>query len=456
MRNEIMPGAVLITLNAEQSVLFGCPPEVLKHLLQSGLPLPNCVVLPGNLRAKRSSQASFEFLLYHFLFFRKGFVKQGKFRVFANAKQIPLLRDFFRMALLGPNVEEMQKLGLSAEWANQLSREINYLALTNPSNNQPYQVDEIIEWNELDRGQTATLWPKHTNRPLEIRRLGSALFEVIEGDILHNIDISVTRKQNPPYAIVHQDRHLQKNQICLTVLGASDGFDPKTAANGYLLNLGGKYVIWDCPSYLRQHLKKLKLDFNQIDAMIISHVHEDHIDVMESIREGKPLDIYCTAEIYYSLLFKICTLFNCTDKEARKFHRWHEIKTYQPTKIAGANFEFFYTIHAIPAVGCRLTCSLNQQQKIIFISGDHISIDGMQKMLAAGVITKKRFQESSNLIKGDEDFILMDAGGGTIHGNFRDYVNLKAPVKFMHTGELPEKLPPDKILVKSGDYFKLS
>ncbi len=453
--HPIMEGAVLIETPGG-SALFGCPPEILKEILMRELPIPNIVVLPAILHKGQCSQAAIEFLFFYYLFFYNGLEKDGKFRIFGTATQCKNLKEAMRIAVLGPTEEEMRAGGMSKKMAHQLSRELHYLAPPNPQTKAPYKMEEIFEWNILEMNQEITLFSKKGRSPeIYLRQQNKTTYQVINTRKTLDVDISIRKQQRPPYKIQHKPVSITPDQLTLTVLGASDGFDPKSPANGYLFNFNGRLGIWDCPSYLHQHLKKMKIDFDQIEAMVLSHVHEDHIDPVESIRKNNPLDLYCPPEVYYSLLLKIITVMDCSMEEAKTLHRWHPVSVDKPYSILGADFEFFYAVHALPTVGCRITVGPKKQKKTILISSDHAAFWMMRDMKKDGILPAKRFKASTQLIQGHEDLILIDAGGGTIHGNYEDYMDHEIMIYFMHTGELPE-LPTSKSLVKHANIFDLN
>ena len=61
----------------------------------------------------------------------------------------------------------------------------------------------------------------------------------------------------------------------------------------------------------------------------------------------------------------------------------------------------------------------------------------------------------SNLLDGSETLILMDVGGGAIHGDYRDYLDYGGRIAYMHTGLIQEELPKNKHLVESGEVLNV-
>jgi hypothetical protein len=268
------------------------------------------------------------------------------------------------------------------------------------------------------------------------------------------VDLTVTEEQEPNYTIKQTPFDAKPGSFHLQVLGRSNGFDPRDPANGYLMNLNGKVLLWDCPAYLHQHLKRMQLDPKRIDAFVLSHVHEDHIDVTESLRDP-PHELYATPEVYYSLLVKLAAVYGCSLEDAKKFHKWHPIDPSKPMDVLGAKVTFFHSVHAIPAIGCRMELTVNGKRGLLHLSGDHLSTDALTKMHEQGGVSKRRFDFINSLIHGDETLVLMDAGGGAIHGDYRDYLNLKTRVAYMHTGLIQEQLPAGKELITSGEVLNL-
>ena len=453
--HPITEGAVLIeTLRG--NALFGSPPEILKEILIQKLPIPHTVVLPAILHRGQCSQVAMEFLFFYYLFLYNGLEKHGKFRIFGTSKQCKNLREAMRIVVLGPTEIEMRESGMPQPLAEQLSRELYYLAPQNLETNEFYEMDDMFEWHTLEIGQEIPLFTTKEQIPeIRVLRQGNTTYQVRSARELLDLDIAIKKKQRPPYQILHKPVSVTADQLTVTVMGASDGFDPEAPANGYLFNFKGRLGIWDCPGYMHLHLQKMKINFDQIEALILSHVHEDHIDVVESIRKNNPLDLYCTPEVYYSLLLKIITVMDCSMEKAKTFHRWHPIGVDKPYSIVGAHFEFFYSIHALPTVGCRITIGAKEQKKSILISSDHAAFWMMRNMKRDGVLPEKRFNASTQLVQGYEDLILIDAGGGTIHGNYEDYMDLEVAIHFMHTGEL-SKLTGSKYLVKHADILDLN
>ncbi|MEE8394676.1 MAG: hypothetical protein V3S29_01380, partial [bacterium] len=92
---------------------------------------------------------------------------------------------------------------------------------------------------------------------------------------------------------------------------------------------------------------------------------------------------------------------------------------------------------------------------LLHISGDHLANEVLDEMAEAGGMTKGRREFFRGILTGEETLVLMDAGGGAIHGDYREYLDFPGRMAFMHTGLIQEKLPKGKELIRSGQVLNV-
>lgn len=417
--------------------------------------MPDTIVLPTQMWEGYSSQASVEFPLYHFLFVQDGLRRQRRFRVLARTKVIRALEQLVRITLAGPDEAEMIEAGTNEESARYLAQEMNYLALKNPrQNNRPYETREIVHFQSLDPGKQEILYPLAGPFPRVLLQCsGENAFTLSQGPNKWKVDINVKDFQVPPYTIQYEAKRPVGETFGLTVLGRSNGFDPSDAANGYLIHVKNKRILWDSPPYLRNHLSGLNMKAEDIDAMIISHVHEDHLDIMQTLRDP-PFPLYATPEVFHSMLIKLSAMMDIPLEEAQKKYDWNPIDVKKNfVEICDAKFSFFHSVHSVPAIGARIRVNSKGKIGVLHISGDHVSHKMMQTMFKEKGLREDRVEFFQGLLNGKENLVLMDVGGGRLHGQYRDYLDYPAQVAFMHTAQITDFMPQGKGLSESGEHF---
>lgn len=450
------------------NILIGCPPEILKALLKHHLPMPDTIVIPGTLHNNASSQACLEFPFYHFLFIQQGLARGKKFKVFAEKVICEKLRNLLRVTLLGPNKNEIltieKKINIpeltDKQTIEQIIKETDYLALKK-KNGEIYAIDEMIEFIPLKIGDKKLIYPAFEEHPeIAIHRTDKNDFS-IQCDKNYNCSLQIKKKQEPVYSIkavkVTADELESVDKFNIRCLGASEGFDPTQPSNGFLFRINGKWILWDCPAYLNHHLKAIGITYKDIDAIFISHVHEDHLDIMQSIRRSVKRDLFTTPEIFHCMLLKLMTILNCSYEKAATYYNFNPIYANRPITLFDSTFEVFYSAHSIPALGLRLTVPKNNGSSKLFISGDNLSKRVIQDLILNNVFSKTRLKEIENFLPNNADFdvSIVDAGSGMIHGDSHDYYQNKGTVYYMHTGKKIDDMPSNHRLLKSGSKINI-
>jgi ribonuclease BN (tRNA processing enzyme) len=150
--------------------------------------------------------------------------------------------------------------------------------------------------------------------------------------------------------------------VQLTVIGNTGPYPgPGDVCSGYLLEANGKKILLDCGSGVLQALqKKCKLD--DLDAVILSHLHSDHMSDMLVMRYAMMFSNKDKLPVYMpsqpeaeAWLLGGCDRFDVIDIEYRKFYCIGDIKIY-----------FMDVKHPVLAYATRI----EYDGKVIVYSGD--------------------------------------------------------------------------------------
>ena len=433
---EILPGSRLYTTSIN-AVLFGCPAEILKSLLFQKQALPSIIIIPDTLAKHFTFQASVEFLIYHFLFVQKGLVRGIKLKIFAPKSYLGSLKDLIRVTLLGIKREEIEKIDslleltgkIDTKKLTQIVKENEYFSLKR-HDNSILQVEDFIKFLPLDIGETVKIAESAGNH-ISIEHFDENKYNIKYHKDSYVCDINFDEPQEPCYPINHspllpEESDPKSDIFSLRVLGASEGFDPLAPANGYLIRVKGKWILWDCPGYTETHLKQLDLGVKDMDAVFISHVHEDHLDIVQIIRKDRPIELYAVPVVFHCILIKAATALQCSYQEAKNYFNYHPIYPDKPFDLFGFQMEVFYSLHVIPAIGMKMSVpkANSSENTTLFLTGDHASEKKIKELDKMKVFNQERNDFLRNYIPNPlADYTFIDAGKGAIHGDFENTSN---------------------------------
>lgn len=219
----------------------------------------------------------------------------------------------------------------------------------------------------------------------------------------------------------------------VTVLGYYGGYPYKgKGTSGYLIQDNGYNLLLDCGSGVLNSLQNY-LDPLQLDAVLITHYHYDHIadlGVLQyywQLNSGKKkeaiLPIY--GHTQDGLNFGVLTLTGVT--------QGYGYSDLQPLNIGPFKITFQRTIHPVPAFATRIE---DQAGKVLTFTADTAYFDQLAD-----------FAKNSDLIIADTNFG-RDKQGTIWHMTSEQSGTLakKANAKKLLISHLPQEYPLDKLL----------
>lgn len=158
------------------------------------------------------------------------------------------------------------------------------------------------------------------------------------------------------------------------VLGYYGGYPTQDAGtSGYLISENGYQLLLDCGSGVLMQLEKY-LDPLQLDAVLLTHYHHDHIadlgvlqyywQLRQGQRKEKVLPLYGHSADplhFASLTWPKATMGHAYDPE-------------QSLILGPLTVTFLKTVHPVPAYAVRIT---NQQQKSLTFTADTAYFSGL-------------------------------------------------------------------------------
>ncbi len=454
---DVAPGCVHLQ-RGDLAVLFGCPNEILKVILQKKLTMPSAIVLPDTFHKDGSSLVAVEFPFYHFVFVQGALAKGLKMRIYGTRSQCNRVREMLRVTLLGPTDEEMKAWKVAPSIRKYLRTELDHLAVKN-ADGSIKQIDEFIDFIEFDRTNTAPLVVDEDN-PLSIRKLGNDRFVLMGADngcdIMETVEIPLDRPIEPPYSTPIAQSAQLPSTLAVDLLGASNGFDPNYPTTCYLLWLSGVAVLWDCPAFTHHQLRQRGVSKESVKAIIVTHVHDDHLNFLEFLLDKHRPLVISTQEVFECLLIKMGAILGESPDTVREYIDFMPVPVEEPVRLFGVDFRFFYGVHSIPALGAEMSVR-DKDGKLhsVYISGDTLHHRGLDEMHGKGLLDTARRDELKAFLNKRYDLLVMDGGGEPIHLDPKDFADSDQKIIVTHRSTYDGKLGKNAVIAKPGDSFQV-
>lgn len=440
-----MPG-VKVYEEENFSILFGCPPEVIKHFMQQKIPFPDYVVLPDTIHFRGVLQNATEFVLYYHLFILQNFFKGKKFNILGEAAPAANNRDLLRLTLLGPTWEEYEALdpdNKNPHYEN-LYRESRALSLKDKEGKE-INIDGFVNFFSFREGELETEHFRLFHRDHNVYE--------INGNI---IDVNFSEEQIPPYNLNPDFVPMVPSKFGVDVLGGASGFSSKNPSSGLLLNYNSEYMLIDCVPYLEYSLKARGISRNQIKSIFLSHIHDDHCNIFPLVLFHEKIKFLCTKEIFWMACKKLSLMTMHDTEEFFSYFDFYELEPYKENDFYGIKVIPHYTVHSIPTIGAVFKMKCDGHERSIVFVGDNKSLPDIKKMVDNGAVKEEKYQNLNDLYHDRYDLFFADGGTGILHGDPKDSLESKSDrVIFLHMEKIPEEFNTTFSTATHGKRFTL-
>ena len=230
----------------------------------------------------------------------------------------------------------------------------------------------------------------------------------------------------------------------VTTLGTSNGFDPSGPCSSVLVQTNGRFLLTDAGPYVCDLLNHAGVSPNQIDAVVITHAHEDHAVGLSALLElNHRLRLFVTRETAAILRRKLAILNPGLSHPERLLDDAFDLALVEPERdydFYGLRLRFHYTMHTIPCTGVELSMRDGNERRKVLVVGDHNSRANVEQAADDGVIDAARLEQLLALYTWQGDLLIADAGAGLIHGMPNDFGQTPArDLIFLHTPALKEQ-----------------
>lgn len=439
-----MPGSFHVT-DGRQALLAGSPPEIIKVIRQKGLLAPKYVLLPDTPVSMGESQVAVEFPLYQHLF--SGQTKPPGPMVLAGSKRrIDAARSLLELALFGPTEARMRAWGLSGKEASSLARETRWFHLKD-ADAKPITIDALVHTVEIGDGEIDLGWVRI------VRTLPNA-FRLAAGRESVDIDLTVTQPQTPPYP-VHTDLTVSSLvKLGVEVLGGATGFSTTQASSGLALCYNGNYILIDAIPYLDHHLRARGIARNQVHSIFLTHIHDDHCNVVSLLQYNRRIQLLTVPLIYHMMLEKLALTMDRPVERLKEYFTFIPLAPGHETDFLGLRITPHWSIHSIPTIGAQFATEHSGVNYSITYTGDNQSLSDIRQMRKTGVIDAERFNSIAEIYQKRVNLLIADGGEGVLHGDPADALTSDAErIVFLHLEGLSDRFQAQFTVAASGKRF---
>jgi CRP-like cAMP-binding protein/glyoxylase-like metal-dependent hydrolase (beta-lactamase superfamily II) len=436
---SVMAGSVIVRAGEEQ-VALGFPEEVVKGWLRAGAEV-SAWIIPDLRSDGGVVQWALEFPLYHALFVRGLFAKGRKIPVLVHQRDWPDVVEYLRLTLLGLGREELAREGVAAETADMLVAEGAHLALKR-ADGSVAGIEDFLEPRFFSAEGLAELGP------LTVRSHGANVYSFFTAeDRIEEFRLEPAGAL-PPYAasLPAAQTPTAPQPFEVIALGAGHGFDVAGPCSNLAAQVGGRFVLVDCGPYIRTLLERAGIALSQVDAVIVTHAHEDHaVGLCALLGLGHRPKLYAARETAAVLRRKLAILNPTLASPATLLDDAFDLELVRAGETAhhlGLELRFHYTLHSIPCTGVELRArDAGGAERRVLVVGDNASRAAIERAAAAGAMAPARARQLLELYRWDGDIVFADAGAGAIHGEPADFRDCPAAnVVYLHTAALrPEE-----------------
>ncbi len=443
---ELMPGSFYVSDGAN-ALLAGCPPEIVKVIRQRGLTAPGAILLPDKPIAMGESQTAVEFPLYQHLFFNSK-EKRKPLQLLGSRRRVRAAEDLLELTLVGPDESQMRDWGMEPEAAENLARETRWFHLKD-EDGKPIPLGALVESRDLEGDGCDLGW-------IKIRRLESNVFRMTCGDATEDIDLTVREEQEPPYPVSTDLTVSTLVKMGVEVLGGATGFSAAQASSGVALCYNGNYILIDAIPYLNFHLRARGIARNQIHSIFLTHIHDDHCNLVSLLQYNRKIRILTTPVIYHMTLKKLSLMMDRPVDRLRAYFDFEPLTPGEETDFFGLRILPHYTSHSIPTIEAQFSTVQNGATYHMIYTGDNQSLSDIKQMQKTGVIDGERYNEIAELYNMRSHLLIADGGEGVLHGDPADALNSEAErIVFLHLDQLSDEFHAQFTVASSGKRFPI-
>jgi CRP-like cAMP-binding protein len=283
---------------------------------------------------------------------------------------------------------------------------------------------------------------------------GHDRYEISNGVAKSDLDLSEDSEINPPYQMQQDSVPRDLVKLGLEILGSASGFTANEPCTGLALCYNGDYILVDSIPYLDKHLFARGISKNQVAAVFLTHLHDDHCALFPLILMPKRVDIITTREIFNMAMEKLSCHLNWKREIIEEYFALVEVVPGETINYFGLEITPHVTVHSVPTIGATFATWYKGLRKSICVIGDNHAMNSVHQMAEEGIVGQATFKRLQQIYTQRHDLLVADGGAGAIHGDPADALRSDAErVVFVHVEHLTNRFNTTFSLASSGKRY---
>ena len=424
---------------ADLRILCGSPADAVKHLIRRGLVAPtekggvscetgpNAILLSDTPIQKGSFANLCEFPLLQ-MFYRQGMVIPNHPN---NTGRRPLLiglgdqvrsqAEYFMRGNYGlVSVEELEACGASAEEARELFEIKKWFSF-----GHVHSTTDLVDVRPVD-AETVDLAPGCV-----LHRKGFNRYEFLAGGQAVEVDLSLGPAEEFEPAWTLPAAAVRRDEFSVIHIGEGDGWDPGRPCMGSIVCGGGRLYLVDAGPHLTRSLDALGIGLTEIDGIFHTHAHDDHFSGLTAlVRSDRRLKYYAAPCVRASVQKKLAALMRTDEERFSSFFDVHDLQPGQWNTVGSMEVRPVYSPHPVETTVLFFRAGHGGEKRTYAHLADIASVEVVNRLCAAPAggagagpapMSEARRQAFLREIHEPVDLKKVDAGGGLIHGEARDF-----------------------------------
>lgn len=412
-------------------ILCGCPENIVKHLIRGGMIGP---AQRGGAHYETGPNA---------ILLSESPVEAGCFR---NLAEFPVLQMLYRQGMIipgHPNNDGTKPLIIGLR--NQLDAVAAYIyegnyGLTRASEIVGGGVAEA-EAEALLRSKRAFAFGrfKESSELLDLKAIDGPIVELKAGLFLRReggnryefifegetvtVDLSATERTPSPYTL--PSRPAPSTGFAVVHLGEGDGWDPDRPCMCSLIVAGGERWLVDAGPNIEPSLAAIGLSASDLTGVFHSHVHDDHFVGLTALMRGeRKLQYRALPCVRLSATRKLAALAGIGEESFGRFFEVHDLEARRWNSVGGVEVFPIPAPHPVENSLFRFR-KAGGGGKCYAHWADLTSFAVMESLAASpdpeAAMPRSIIDRSHTEYLEFAEVKKVDAGGGMIHGEARDF-----------------------------------